>query len=314
MPTINRRDFLRTAGAAAGAVALGAAGAASATSNAPRRQPEPPANAATTRRLRKAVMYGMVGEGSTVLEKFRAIRDAGFEGVELDSPTQLSTDEIRRARDETGVQIHGVVDSVHWRLPLSAPDPDARAAAVEALRTALRDCKTWGGSSVLLVPAVVNKEVSYAEAYERSQAEIRKVLPLAEELGVDIAIENVWNNFLLSPLEAARYIDELESPRARWHLDIGNLINFGWPEHWIRTLGARINRLHIKEFSRAKRDAQGLWKGFEVELLEGDNDWPAVMKALDAIGYEGWATAELRGGDAARLRQVAEQMDRIFAS
>ena len=143
----------------------------------------------------------------------------------------------------------------------------------------LRDGKRYGASSVLLVPAVVNKEVSYDDAYKRSQAEIRKAIPLAEELGVKIAIENVWNHFLLSPLEAARYVDEFNSPAVGWHFDVGNILNYGWPEQWIRILGPRIQKLHIKEFSRKKRDSQGLWKGFDVKLLEGDNNWPAVMKA-----------------------------------
>ena len=167
---------------------------------------------------------------------------------------------------------------------------------------------------MLLVPAVVNKQVSYVDAYRRSQEEIRTVLPLAAELEVTIAIENVWNNFLLSPIEAARYLDELESPWVGWHFDVGNVVTYGWPEHWIRTLGRRIVKLDVKEFSRAKRDAEGLWKGFQVELLEGDCDWPAVMKALDDVGYEGWATLEVSGGDARRLSDLSARLERIIAS
>ena len=167
---------------------------------------------------------------------------------------------------------------------------------------------------MLLVPAVVNKQVSYVDAYRRSQEEIRTVLPLAAELEVTIAIENVWNNFLLSPIEAARYLDELESPWVGWHFDVGNVVNYGWPEQWIRTLGRRIVKLDVKEFSRAKRDAEGLWKGFQVELLEGDCDWPMVGAALREIGYKGWATAEIPGGGAERLTDIAARMDRILAS
>ena len=135
-------------------------------------------------------------------------------------------------------------------------------------------------TTVLLVPAVVNKEVSYADAYTRSQAEIRKALPLADELGIKIALENVWNNFLLSPLEEARYIDELDSPMVGAYFDVGNVLRYGWPEHWITTLGKRILKIDIKEFSRKKQNEEGLGKGFDVELLEGDCDWPAVMAAL----------------------------------
>jgi len=167
---------------------------------------------------------------------------------------------------------------------------------------------------VLLVPAVVKKEVSYQDAYTRSQAEIRKAVPLAEELGVKIAVENVWNQFLLSPLEAARYVDEFNSPAVGWHFDVGNIINYGWPEQWVRILGKRIQKLHIKEFSRTRRDKEGLWKGFEVPLLEGDDDWPAVMKALDEVGYQGWAMTEQGGGDTPEgLKDLATRLGKILA-
>ena len=187
-------------------------------------------------------------------------------------------------------------------------------ATGESCQQALRDCKELGGTSVLLVPGVVNKTVSYADCYKRSQEEIRKALPLAQELGVKIAIEDVWNNFLLSPLEAARYIDEFENPQAiGWHFDIGNIIMYGWPEQWIRTLGKRIVKLHFKEFSRTKLDREGRWKGFDVKLTEGDNDWPAIMKALDAAGYNTWACAEVGGGGADRMKFISGRLDRILA-
>src|SRR5439155_5742149 len=160
-----------------------------------------------------------------------------------------------------------------------------------------------------------NKEVSYTDAYSRSQGEIRKAIPLAEELGVKIAIENVWNNFLLSPLEAARYVDEFNSPAVGWHFDVGNVLNFGWPEQWIRVLGKRIQKLHIKEYSRKKRDRDGLWKGFSVAFGEGDNNWPAIMKALDQISYDGWAIAEQPGGDTPEgLKDLSARMSKIFSA
>lgn len=267
-------------------------------------------------RLRKAVKYGMIGPGSTVLEKFQAARDAGFDGIELDSPGPLLTDDILAAKEATGIEIPGVVDSVHWRDTLGDPDATVRDKGRAALEQAIGDCKRWGGSSVLLVPAVVRKGISYAAAYERSQVEIRKVLPLAREFGITISIENVWNNFLLSPLEAARYVDELGAypgGPVGWHFDVGNIVNYGWPEQWIQILGPRITRLDVKEFSRAKRDAEGLWKGFNVEIGEGDCDWPAVMRALSDIGYHGWACAEVAGGGADRLAFLATRMDEILA-
>jgi hexulose-6-phosphate isomerase len=265
------------------------------------------------RDIRKAVKLGMVAGEMTLVEKFELLHSLGFDGVELDSPNDLDDQEVLAARDESGLTIHGVVDSVHWRDTLSHSDESVRARGRKALETALRDCKRYGGSTVLLVPAVVNKNVSYDDAYQRSQAEIRRVLPLAAELEIRIAIENVWNGFLLSPLEAVRYIDEFESPWIGWYFDVGNIVNFGWPEQWVRILGPRILKLDIKEFSRAKRDSEGLWKGFQVNLLEGDNDWPAVMAALDEIQYRGWATAEVAGGGEERLQDIAQRMDQIFA-
>jgi hexulose-6-phosphate isomerase len=205
------------------------------------------------------------------------------------------------------------VDSVHWHKTLGDPDEGVRAEGLEALQTAIRDCHAYGGGSVLLVPAVVSEGMSYEDAYKRSQEEIRKAIPLAEEMGVKISFENVWNNFLLSPLEAARYVDEFESPAVGFHFDVGNVVLYGWPEHWIRTLGHRITRLDIKEYSRSKLDNEGRWKGFEVEIGDGDCGWERVMQALRDIGYEGWAAAEVRGGDEARLTDIAQRMDRVFA-
>ncbi|MBC7770981.1 MAG: sugar phosphate isomerase/epimerase [Pyrinomonadaceae bacterium] len=328
---MHRRDFLAisaAAGAAAslvpGAVTPGMVGLSSVFQQ-PTAAPKAAPTFTSKRTLKKAVMYGMIGEGKTVLERFTLLRDCGFQGVEMDSPSKTPADEILAAAEKTGIQVHGLVDSVHWQFHLNCPEAEIRTKGVQALETALRDGKKFGASSVLLVPALVNGQQPYDHAWELSIAEIRKVLPLAKELGVMIAIENVWNNFLLSPLEAARYVDELNGPAgapgagmAAFHFDIGNVINYGWPEQWVRILGRRIVKLHIKDFSRKKRDEQGLWKGFDVELGEGDAGWAPTMKALDDIGYstapEGnWATAEVGGGKADRLKQISEQMDKLFA-
>lgn len=272
-----------------------------------------PARAARTRRdLKLALKYGMIREGESVRERFEIARDAGFHGIEMDSPSDLDLDEVLAARDATGLAIPGVVDSVHWSDTLSHPEAEVRARGAAALVRALEDCKALGGTSVLLVPAVVDAQVSYDQAWERSTAELKRVLPRAEELGVAIAFENVWNQFLLSPLEAARYVDQFASPLVGWHFDVGNVVNYGWPEQWVRILGPRILKLDIKEYSRAKRDAEGLWKGFGVEIGDGDCGWPAVVAALDEIGYGGWATAEVGGGDAARLADIAARMRRVL--
>jgi L-ribulose-5-phosphate 3-epimerase len=249
-------------------------------------------------------------------EQFNMLKVAGFDGVEPESG--LDRDDVLRAKTESGLEIPSVVVSTHWQMPLSSPDADVREAGLDGVKTALHDANTYEASTILLVPGVVHAEVSYDEAYQRSQDEISKLIPLAEELDVTIAVENVWNQFLLSPLEAARYIDEFNSAKVKWYLDIGNIINIGYPEQWIRILGDRIAMLHLKEFSRKKRNEEGLWRGFDVNLLDGDNNWPEIMKALNEIGYSGYGIAEppfredgvspeewLRG-------HVAERMDRIF--
>lgn len=264
-------------------------------------------------RLRKALKFTMVNVEGSVAEKFALVRDLGFDGIEMESPNDLEAAEVREASESTGLPIHGVVDSVHWESTLSDPDPSVRSAGVDGLRTALRDAQAYGASTVLLVPAVVNERVSYDDAYRRSQDEIRKVLPEAEALGVRIAIENVWNNFLLSPIETARYIDEFESEWMGAYFDVGNVVNFGWPEQWIRILGPRILKLDVKEYSRAKRDQEGPYAGFRVPLGEGDVDWPEVLGALDDVEFSGWATAEIPGGDRARLEEIARRMNRVLA-
>jgi L-ribulose-5-phosphate 3-epimerase len=247
------------------------------------------------------------------MEKFQQAKAAGFEGVEPNS--HMNQEEVLKARDATGLICPSVCCSTHWDKTLTHPNPATREQGVEGVKQALRDAKRYGATSVLVVPGVVNKDVTYSEAYTRSQESLRKALPLAEELQVKMAIENVWNNFLLSPLEAARFVDEFNSPWVAWHFDIGNVITYGWPEQWIKILGKRIAKLHIKEFSLKKRNEEGYGKGFNVEFLKGSNDWPAIMKALDEVGYNGWGIAEQGGGNTPEgLKKLSDDMTKIFAS
>jgi len=224
---------------------------------------------------------------------------------------------VLRARDATGLEIPSVVIGAQTR-PLNSPAPSVRAQALEALRQALRDAKRYGARAVLAIAGGVDEKTSYAENWDRTQAAFREALPLAGELGVKIAIENVWNNFLLSPIEFAKYIDDFNSPWVAAHYDIGNMMYVGWPEHWVRVLGKRIATVHIKEYSRKKHENEGKRAGFQVDYLEGDNNWPAILRALDDIGYDGWGIAEPAyrppGVEPAeRLRQVSEKLGKIFA-
>lgn len=299
----SRRDFLKTS---SGALALAAlAPSAFAAENSPAKRP-----------LKKAMMLATVGFPGSTFEKFNAIKEAGFAGVEPMS--HMDNAEVLKARDESGLQIPSVCCATHWKENIASPDSAERARSLEGLKQALRDAKKYGASSVLFVPGTVNQEISYADAYTRSQEEVRKAVPLAEELGVKIAFENVWNNFLISPLEAARYVDEFKSPFVGWHFDIGNILRYGWPDQWISILGKRIQKLHFKEFSTKKMQSEGLHKGFDVQYLEGSNDWPKIMKALDKIGYDGWGIAEPAypkpAVEAAGLKNISERLDKIFAS
>lgn len=313
MTNPDRRQFLKSSTAMlASSAAL--AGTARAAGRLTRKQGDPMPEGTRKRDIKKAVKYGMIADGGTVLEKFQSAKAAGFEGVEMDSPSGLDRKEVLAARDATGLEIPGVVDSVHWQDTLSDPDPEVRARGVAALETAIRDAKAYGATTVLLVPGVVNDAVTYGEVWTRSQEEIRKVLPLCEELDVSIAIENVWNGFLMGPHEQARYIDEIGSPRVGFFFDVGNMVRYARPAECIEVLGPRIMKLDVKEYSLTRMREEGVWKGFGVEIGEGDCDWPAVGAALDRLEWSGWASAEVGGGDTARLTVIADRMERALQS
>lgn len=262
-------------------------------------------------KLKKSLKFGMVKEDLSIMDKFKLLKDVGFDGVELETPNDLPMKEVLEARDKTGLLIPGVVCGATWKSRLSHPDPAVREQGVKLVKQSLNDCKQYGGSTVLVIPGVVDAETSYGDAYVRSQTEVRKLFGEVEETGVKIAFENVWNNFLLSPLECARYVDEINHPMIAWYFDVGNVVRYGWPEHWIEALGKRILKLDVKEYSRKKQFEEGTGKGFNVEFLEGDCNWPAVNAALRKIGYSGWASAEVPGGDRTRLLTISQKMDAI---
>jgi len=305
MHEINRREFLGqstmiTAGLTTGIAAIPTLAGLSSQ------------QAQSTQRILKALKFGMIAGDASILKKFTLAKSCGFDGVEMDSPSNWDLQEVLDAKEATGLQIPGVVLSTHWSKPFNHPDEQVCKEASIALDQAIKDCKALGGTSVLVVPAVVNASMGYAQAYERSKTEIGRHIPTAESLDVSIAFENVWNNFLLSPIEASRYVDEFESNHVGWHFDVGNIVNYGYPDQWIRTLGHRIMKLDVKDFSRQKRNDEGLWKGFSVKIGDGDSDWDAVCKAIQDIEYSGWAAAEVGGGDKERLIEIATRMDTVF--
>jgi hexulose-6-phosphate isomerase len=291
MNRIHRRKFAQAAGAV---LASGVIPVAASASQASQSGAGP---------WKKAFMLGSVTRGP-VLPAFLLLKEAGFEGVELISPNQLDLKEVLAARDKTGLVIHGVSGGRHWKEPLSDPDPKVVERGMDAIKQEFLDCKAYGGTTVLVVPAVVNKKVSYRDAYTRSQENIRKLIPFAEQSGVKIAIEEVWNKFLLSPVEFSRYIDEFGSPTVGAYFDVGNVVEFGYPEEWIRELGKRILKIHIKEYAKPNR--------FDYKLGEGEIEWPAVRQALLDVGYTGWISAEVGFGDLATMKDVVRRMNQVL--
>jgi L-ribulose-5-phosphate 3-epimerase len=293
---MNRRSFLQLTAGAATAAAFASS-----------------SHAAPKRKLRKAIMYSTIGIKGTPLERFRAMKAAGFEGVE--PLGGMNREEVIAALKETGLQAASVCCHTHWVLPLTAPEEGARKKGFDGLIHSLHDAHAYGATSVLLVPGVARNGVTYQQCWDRSIAEIRKAIPVARDLGVKIAIENVGNDFILQPKQAVDYLDAINSEWVMWHFDIGNAGRHGPAENWIHALGKRIVRIHIKDFS-TKPAEPGAKGPVRPKLLDGETNWPAVMAALDKTGYTGWAISEQPGNQADSVdtaRDLAQRMDRIFA-
>lgn len=296
--TLPRREFLKAGGALA-ATAL--------TST------ELFAAEGKQRGIKKAIMWGTVGVKGTVLEKMKLVKEAGFEGVEPNS--HMDQQEVLAAMKETGLKAASVCCGTHWNLTLSHPSIDTRTRGLMGLVQSLLDARAYGATSVLLVPGVVNDQIGYDECFRNSVAEIKKAVPVAKDLGVKIAIENVWNNFITTPQQAVDFLDAINSPYVEWHFDIGNVGRYSPAETWIPVIGKRILKLHIKEFDTKQMTPENPGKGFSAKFLEGTNDWPAIMKALDKIGYDGWGIAEQTGGGTPEgLKDLSDRMTKIFAS
>ncbi|MGA3165659.1 MAG: sugar phosphate isomerase/epimerase family protein [Terriglobia bacterium] len=301
----SRRDFLKISVGAACAAPLASLGSAAATLAG-----APPAAAPAAGRIKKAVQIDMLPKQLSYADRFKLARDVGFEAVEGQTVKDLKeAEEIKKAADDAKVRIHSVMNMAHWDNPLSSNDPAVVQKSLDGMKTSLHNAKLWGADAVLLVPGVVNPETSYKDAWTRSQKQIRTLIPLAEELKVVIGIEEVWNKFLLSPLEMAKYVDEFKSPWIKAYFDVGNVVFYGYPQDWIHTLGNRIAKIHLKDFKMGKG-----WSPVTadfVNLGDGDIDWAAVRKALADVGYTGYATTELEAGDEAYLRDLSKRVDKL---
>lgn len=299
----NRRQFLRTAAAlsvTASTVRLGTLSAA---------DPVPAADNAKPWLL-KTLKIGMVRIPGSLSDKFAAVKAAGFDGIELDAPS-FDIEEARAAIAATGLPVDGTVNSSHWKVRHTDPEPGIRAQALETLLQALRATAAVGGDTMLLVPGH-GQDGTPKEVWDRAVANIKPAVELAEQLKVKIAIENVWNHFLYDHQggtdqtadELARFVDAFDSPWVGVQFDIGNHWKFGDPAQWIRTLDKRIVKLDAKGFSRAADKF--------TKIGEGDIDWASVRKALKDIGFTGWVAAEVAGGGPERLAEISANLDRYL--
>lgn len=269
-------------------------------------------------KIKKGINIWSFDQSLPIEECMRMAKDAGFEGIELALSANgelsvASSDEdvlaIKNKAEEIGIIICSLATGLYWQYSLTANREDIREKAKKLVKRQLDVAALLGVDCILVCPGTVGVDfrpedvvpdaanieffagseiIDYDVAYERAQSALIELAPYAQEKGVIIGIENIWNKFLLSPLEMRDFLDEIGSPYVQAFLDVGNMVLFGYPQHWIKILGKRIKKVHLKDF---RRDAKGL-AGF-VDLLAGDVDWAAVVDAFEAIGYEGWASAEM---------------------
>lgn len=297
---MNRRQFAQTAAAAA---VFGGWAASAQSGNA---------------RFRKGITLGSFKKGKPLPDCFAEAKAAGFEGVEiaLGDQVHLKTpdDDLKRFREaaaKNGIAIINVwVSGAIAKTPLNDDDPKVRAQGVAGLRRGIQMAKILGTDSLLVVPGEVGwapKMVhGYEQTWDRISAELPKVIPDAEKAGVYMNFEEVWNRFLVSPLDMRRFVDQFKSKYVAVHFDVGNVFQYGFPQDWINILGSRIKRVHLKDYKM-----QGFKMGEFVPLLEGNVDWSAVMQSLVKTGYHGFLTPEY--GASTPLSDISSAWDKIVA-
>ncbi len=266
--------------------------------------------------MKKAICLSCVPPKWDLERRIALIKEAGYDGFESHQPSsEEEAKQIKTLAEKHGLTVHSVMGGTHWQFPLSAPDPETRKKGIEGIEQALYLAALMGAEGALVVPAVVNEQTDYKTAWELSMQSLKHLVNAAKKSGVQIWVENVWNRFLLSPLEFAAYVDELNNSTnsdgdgiVGAYFDVGNILAYGYPQQWIRMLGKRIKRVHLKDFRVGEHRF--------VYLLQGDVNWREVMAALREVGYDGWLTAELPPYPHAPDQMVldtAKHIDRIIA-
>ena len=254
--------------------------------------------------MKKSISIWSFPAALPLAEKLRLAREAGFDGFEIDlsddGPLTLDSsraeiEAVRALSERSGLLLSGLATGLYWGANAASSDPAVRSRAEAVLKKQIEVAQVLGVDAILVVPATVGADfipncevVPYDAAWERATEFIGAALPAAAEGGVRICIENVWNKFLLSPLEMRQFVAQFGSEWVGAYFDVGNTLATGYPEHWIKILGKQIGRLHLKDYRRAVGSVDGF-----VEILSGDVNWPAVMSGLRATGYDGWITAEM---------------------
>jgi hexulose-6-phosphate isomerase len=311
---LTRRHFLKDATTSAASLAALPLIAAEAPSAASPGIVLPPAG----RRIFLSCKLGMIareaeGRKLAIVERLKMAAAAGFEGVDFDEAGDFTPQQAREAVRESGVFVHNAINHAHWNERLTDPKEEVRAKARANLEHCLRVSHAAGGSGVLIVVGK-GEDGPAAEIEERCRAEMKKCIPVAASLGQRILVENVWNRMMYDhdqgPEQSAerfvKFVDIFNSPWVGMYYDLGNHWKYAQPGDWIRAFGHRCVKLDVKGFSRAKN------KFVDITGPEDDLPWEQVRKALDEIGFAGWATAEVGGGDVNRLKVVREQMQKAF--
>lgn len=271
------------------------------------------------KRFRKSICDGIVPKSASLEEAFRQVKRAGFDGFEITMGQKLTLETppgelkaIASAARDAGVTIVTVsVSGPFSKCPLNHPDPAVRAQGVEVIKKSVDITRALDCGTVLLVPSRVGSGAKlmygYEDTWKRTSEELRKAIPYAAQAKIVLTPENVWNKFLLSPLEMRAFVDQFKSPWLQTHFDIGNVMQFGFPQDWIPTLGSRIKRIHLKDFK--------VQTNRFVPLMEGDVSWKEVMDALVKIDYRGWLSPEYGydSSDPEQINKMSAVVDKIYA-